>query len=83
VPTPNVERENSKYKVPVTAAEIREMTAEDYQELVSAPRAWPEIAAPRLNNFVAVIYSKAEQKVSEGVKNRGSSQKGPNLLNRP
>jgi hypothetical protein len=80
--TPNVQRENGKFKVPVTAAEIREMNAEDYQELVSAPRAWPEIASPRLNNFLAVIYSKAEQKVSEGVKKRGSSQKDLNLLNR-
>jgi hypothetical protein len=66
VPTPNVERENSKYKVPVTAAEIREMTAEDYQELVSAPRAWPEIAAPRLNNFVAVIYRRLSRKSVRG-----------------
>jgi hypothetical protein len=80
--TPNVERENGKFKVPVTAKEIREMTAEDYEELISAPRAWPEIAAPRLNNFLAVIYSKAEQKVSEGVKKRGSSQRDLNLLNR-
>jgi hypothetical protein len=68
--------------VPVTAQEIKDMTAEDYQELVSAPRAWPDIAAPRLNNFLAVIYSKAEQKVSEGVKKRGSAQKDLNLLNR-
>jgi hypothetical protein len=80
--TPNVERENGKFKVPVTAKEIREMTAEDYEELVSAPRAWPDIAAPRLNNFLAVIYSKAEQKVSEGVKKRGSAQKDLNLLSR-
>jgi hypothetical protein len=80
--TPNVQRENGRFNVPVTAAEIREMNAEDYQELVSAPRAWPDIAAPKLNNFLAVIYSKAEQKVSEGVKKRGSSQKDLNLLNR-
>jgi hypothetical protein len=80
--TPNVERENGKFKVPVTAQEIKDMTAEDYEELVSAPRAWPEIAAPRLNNFLAVTYSKAEQKVSEGVKKRGSAQKDLNLLNR-
>lgn len=80
--TPNVERENGKYKVPVTAQEIKDMTAEDYEELISAPRAWPEISAPRLNNFLAVTYSKAEQKVSEGVKKRGSSQKDLNLLNR-
>jgi hypothetical protein len=33
--TPNVQRENGKFKVPVTAAEIREMNSEDYQELVS------------------------------------------------
>jgi hypothetical protein len=58
------------------------MTAEDYEELISAPRAWPEISAPRLNNFLAVAYSKAEQKVSEGVKKRGSAQKDLNLLNR-
>jgi hypothetical protein len=36
--TPNVQRENSKFKVPVTAAEILEMNAEDYQELVSTSR---------------------------------------------
>jgi hypothetical protein len=73
--TPNVERENGKYKVPVTAQEIKDMTAEDYEELVSAPRAWPDIAAPKLNNFLAVIYSKAEQKVSEGVKKRAAHRK--------
>lgn len=73
--TVNVERENGRYKVQVTAQELKDMTEEIYVELTSAPRALIPTTTPTLNDKLSIIYSKAEQKIIAAAKRRGSSQK--------
>jgi hypothetical protein len=60
--TPNVQRENGKYKVPITAAELRAMTPESYEEYVKAPRAMPDLMAPVFNKYLAEIFQNAKKK---------------------
>lgn len=61
--SPNVRRENGCFKVPVTWGEIETMTAEAYASVAAAPRPFPAIQLPTLNNALALLYSKAEAKV--------------------
>jgi hypothetical protein len=60
---PNVQRENGKYKVPVSYAELKEMTSEKYEELCSTQR--PAIAPlpGTLCIDLAVLYGECSQKV--------------------
>lgn len=55
-------RENGNYRVPVTAAELRELTPEKYQELCATPR---EVAkpAPAFRWRFAIEYDKAAAKL--------------------
>ncbi len=78
--TPNVRRESGKFKVPVTADEFMEMTAEDYQALCSAPREAPQYAPPELSQKLAVLYAKAESKVEAASKKRKDAKKDVQLL---
>ena len=61
--TPNVQRENGKYKVPVSLDEVRRMTPEVYAEVTSAPRAFPRLEPPAYVSTVGVLFSKAQDKV--------------------
>ncbi len=78
--TPNVERENGRYKVPVTAQEIKNMTEESYVEFTQAPRKSIETTTPTMNEKLAVMYLKSEQKVINAAKKRGSAQKDVEAL---
>jgi hypothetical protein len=78
--TPNVQRENGAYKVPITAAEMDAMTPTMYASLCSAPREAPASATPVLNMKLAVIFAKAEQKVLAAQKRRKNSVHDAALL---
>ena len=80
--TPNVRRENGKYKVPITPEELMEMTAEDYQALCSQPRVIPAPAPAELSQKLAVLYAKAEAKVDAATKKRKDPKKDLELLSR-
>jgi hypothetical protein len=73
----NVQRENGKYKVPVTVAELREMTATSYAKVTSAPRGRLAITPPVLCPQLAIIYARAGQKVEEVMKGRKTRKRDP------
>jgi hypothetical protein len=78
--TVNVERENGKYKVQVTAKELENLTEDEYAALCSAPRDLIAATTPKLNEKLAVMYAKAEQRVAEAYKRRGAAAKDNELL---
>lgn len=68
--TPNVERSNGKFKVPLTLSEALEVTPESYAELTSEKRAEPHRSEPMLNPTMAAMFLKAQTKVDEAQKRR-------------
>jgi hypothetical protein len=80
--TENVKRENGKFKVPLTVDEALHMTVDDYATLCSTERSAPPLSAPVLNQKLAVMYVKAEEKVAAAAKKRKNSQKDLELLQR-
>lgn len=66
--TPNIQRSNGKYKVPITVDEALRMTPDLYEELCSAPRPEPERAAPTTAIGLAALFVKAQGKITEAVK---------------
>lgn len=80
--TVNVERENGRYKVQVTAQEIKDMDDERYLDLTSKPRALIKTTTPTLHQKLAVRFSAAEDKVSAAAKRRGDNKKDVEALAR-
>lgn len=78
--TPGVKRENGKYKVPITADELMEMTVEDYAALCSAPREVAAPVPPTLSQKLAVMYAKAESKIEAASKKKKDAKKDFELL---
>lgn len=77
---PNVQRENGKYKVPLTSAQALSMTPELYDELCSEPRIEPKRLDPEPNFALTALYTKSADKVARGVKNRVKTAKDKELL---
>lgn len=75
----NVQRENGRFKVPVTPAEMREMTPEMSRALSSEKRTVPEPKAPELCINLAVEFSRCAQKVEELLKRRAKFKPDPLL----
>ena len=78
--TANIERDNGKYKVPITVAEMFSMTEESYAEITSSPRASPPIEAPKFNPTLAVLFSICEDKVQAGLRRRKSAKPNTDLI---
>jgi hypothetical protein len=74
---PNVKRENGRYKVPVTASELREMTAQTYALITSEPRALITLTPPEICTDLSVAYARAQQKVDQQIKKRGTRKRDP------
>ena len=75
----NVQRDNGQYKVPITYAELREMTAEKYTAICSAPREVAKPAPATLCVDFAVMYGECSQKVKAMLAKRGK-RKASKLL---
>jgi hypothetical protein len=72
-----VKRENGKYKVQVTADEIKAMTAESYLTACSKPRSTFPANTPALCIDLSISYSRAQQKVEDTMKARKSRKRDP------
>lgn len=77
--TPNVKRENGRYKVPITAQEMREMTVEDAQRLSSAPRRIDPPMMPEFCTDLAILFDRCTQKVADLMKKRAKFKPDPNV----
>lgn len=82
--TANVERENGKYKVPISLDEARRMTVELYDDLCSSPRVYGEhVVAPipaEFNHEFALLFAEAMLKVNDAVAKRRKSAKADAAL---
>ena len=76
---PNKRRASGTHKVPVTAQDIRTMTVESYQQVVSQPRGVIPLTTANLCIDLSIVYSKAAQKVEDLMKNRAKYKKVPNV----
>jgi hypothetical protein len=74
---PNIQRENGKYKVPVTAGEVRDMDAEAYATLTSAPRRLFRLPKGALAVDLSVAFSAALHKVEDKLKARAKVKPDP------
>ncbi|MHB9100886.1 MAG: hypothetical protein ACYC2E_05175 [Sulfuricella sp.] len=61
----NVKRENGRYKVQVSPAEVRSLTAERYAEFVESPRPPPPVSPPEYCAGMALAFSKARDKIAK------------------
>lgn len=77
--TPNVQRENGKYKVPVTWSEILTITPATYADLCSAPRPYPPIQPLSPVTGMAILYSSACDKVTDRQRHSRSTIKAVRL----
>ena len=59
----NSQRVDGAYKVPPTTDEALSLTVDLYEEFCRAPRRLPKIMPPVLNQKLAVLHAKAQQKV--------------------
>ena len=75
--TPNVKRTNGRYKVPITVAEMREMTPELYTALTAAPRPPIETTPPQFCVKLSVLFSSCAQKVEDLLKKRAKYKPDP------
>lgn len=78
--TPNVQRPNGKYKVPILLEDALEMTPQLYESLCSQPTPEPVRDEPDLNTVLAAMFIKAQSKVEEAVKRRVKSVADESLL---
>ena len=75
---PNVQRENGRYKVPITLDEMRRMTPEMFVEICEAPRPEPERAAPELAAALVALFDVCHSRVlntRKAVKDRDRDSK--------
>ncbi len=78
--TPNIQRENGKYKVPITLDEALAMTPELYDELCTGPRAEPDRDAPTTAMGLSALFVKASAKINEAVKRQAKAGADTALL---
>lgn len=65
-----VKRDNGRYKVPISVAEMRAMTPEACQQLTSTPRQPIGVTAPKLCIDLSILYDRCAQKVEDLFKKR-------------
>lgn len=80
--TPGVQRQNGKYKVPISVEDAMAMTPELYDEVCSQPIPEPTREEPELNMALAALFMKSQQKVEEAVKRRAKGNADDALLAR-
>lgn len=68
--TPNVKRENGKFKVPITIQQMRAMTPESYADLCSCPQPMPVTRPGTLSTTLAAQYAKLKKSVDAQMKER-------------
>lgn len=78
--TCGVKRENGHYKVPISYAELQEMSEELYSKLTSEPRPLPAVHEPKLCMELMVMFESAQQKVLDRLSKRKKKNTDPAVL---
>lgn len=77
---PNIPRDDGKYKVPITEAELMVMTPEMYEAMVQAPRPTPPVEPAEYCPRLAVLFNIAEDKVQQNLKKRKDNKTAKRVL---
>lgn len=77
--SPNVQRENGHYKVPITYEELKSISLESYSNLTSAPRT-VTINPPQVCLELMVMFEQAQQTVADRLKKRKKKNTDPSVL---
>ncbi len=80
--TENVQRENGKYKVPITYEELVDLTPEVYEEFVSGPRPRPTLMVPSYAPALATAFSLAQDSVEKRLKSMAKTKLDPVMVER-
>lgn len=80
--TPGVVRTNGRYKVPVSAAQIRAMTPDLYETLTSTPLAAVYAAPPQFSPMLSSMFMAAENDMKIRIKQRAKAKPDAPLLAR-
>lgn len=78
--TPGVQRDNGKYKVPLTPAMVRALNVDLYDKLCAEPQPEPLRPAPTLSFSLHEMYLRCEAKVDAAMKARKSGGKANEAL---
>ena len=76
----NVKRDNGRYKVPITWAEMEQMTADNYVALCSEPRELFKLPEPKLAMDLMVLFDTASTKVKDRISKRKKKNTDVSLL---
>lgn len=79
---PNVKRTNGNHKVQITVDEAMSMTPDLYHDLIKHPRPLFPVEDAVFTPDLALIYSKAREKVDKALNNRKKRKKQPDELAR-
>jgi hypothetical protein len=80
--TPNVQRDNGRYKVQISMAEMAEMTPEICRELTSAPRDPLPVKEPSCCIQLASLFDECRQKVEDLLEKRRRFKPDPEAFKR-
>lgn len=78
--TPNVKRENGRYKVPITWEELKVMDAQTYQLITAAPRPLFDLPPPKLCVDLMVLFDTALTKVKDKASKRKKKNNDQQIL---
>lgn len=81
--TPNVQRENGMFKVPLTVEEVIEVTPESYAELISTKRLSPTLETSSFNAKISLLFERSRQKTADLLKTRKKRQEKSSLVLQP
>lgn len=72
--TPNWQRDNGHYKVPISTEDAMAMTAESYSALTSAPRPFPSLAPAAFSPNLGLLYSQAKDRTAAKAQRKRSAK---------
>lgn len=78
--TPNVQRENDMFKVPISFEEVMSMTRELYLELIKAPRHVAPASPPTLCTKFAMLFDRARDKITTQMRGKKKRQEKANAV---
>lgn len=81
--TPNVQRDNGCFKVPLTLSDMLDITPDLYRELIKAPRTVPEPTPASCNTHFAMLFERSREKVTAMMRGKKKRVDQANALLEP
>lgn len=78
----NIDRGNGRFKVPLTVQEALDIDPDTYITLTSTRRLAPELAPPRLNMKLSLLFEQAKLELDKGLKRKKAAKADAELIRR-